>query len=51
MFMCTAEAADIAPPVSAMACIMMVASVIPRPAPPYCSGIAMPSQPPLAMAW
>ena len=33
-----------------MACIMMAASVMPRPAPPYSSGMQMPSQPSRAMA-
>ena len=36
-------------PDSAIACIMIAASVMPRPAPPYSSGMAMPSQP-LGMA-
>jgi hypothetical protein len=31
-------------------CIMMAASVTPSPAPPYSSGIAIPSQPPAATA-
>src|SRR5262245_37047451 len=39
-----------AAPDSAMACIMIAASVIPRPAPPYSSGMAMPSQPAAASA-
>ncbi len=50
MFMWMAEAALIAPRVFATVCIMMAASVTPRPAPPYSSGMAMPSQPPFAMA-
>src|SRR5262249_27002371 len=50
MFMCTADAPDIAAPDSAIACIIRAASVMPRPAPPYSSGIAMPSHPPSASA-
>ena len=50
MFMWMAEAALAPPPDSAIACIMTVASVIPNPAPPTASGIAIPSQPPCAMA-
>jgi len=34
-----------------MVCIMMAASVTPRFAPPYSSGMAIPSQPPSAIAW
>ena len=34
MFMCTAEAPENAAPDSAIACIMMAASVMPSPAPP-----------------
>ncbi len=45
-----AEAPDIAAPDSATACIMIAASVMPRPAPPYASGIAIPSQPASAIA-
>ena len=37
-------------PNSATACIRIAASVMPRPAPPYSSGMAMPSQLPSAMA-
>ena len=50
MFMCTAEAPDMPAPDSAMACIMMAASVMPSPEPPYASGMAMPSQPASASA-
>ena len=39
-----------AAPDSAIACIMIAASVMPRPAPPYSSGMAMPSQPACASA-
>ena len=45
-----AEAPDMQAPDSATACIRRVASVMPRPAPPYSSGMAMPSQLPSAMA-
>ena len=51
MFMCTADAPEKPAPDSAMACIITAASVMPRPEPPYSSGIAMPSQPSLASAW
>ena len=51
MFMCTAEAPEKPAPDSAIACIMIAASVMPSPAPPYASGMAMPSQPSLANAW
>jgi hypothetical protein len=51
MFMCTAEAPENPAPDSAIACIITAASVMPRPAPPYGSGIAMPSQPSRAIAW
>src|SRR2546423_10599688 len=52
MFICTAEAAAMPPPDSETACIMIAASVIPRPAPPDSDGIAMPSQPaPASAAW
>ena len=36
-------------PDSAIVCIMIAASVMPRPAPPYSSGMQMPSQPASAM--
>ena len=39
------EAAAMPPPDSATACIMIAASVMPSPAPPTSSGMAMPSQP------
>ena len=45
-----ADAAVMPPPASATACIMIAASVMPRPAPPTDSGMAMPSQPASAMA-
>lgn len=45
-----ALAAFIAPPERATSSARMVASVMPNPCPPYCSGMVMPSQPPLAMA-
>jgi hypothetical protein len=43
--MCTAEAPLIPAPDSAMACIMIAASVMPKPEPPNSVGVAMPSQP------
>ena len=45
-----ADAPDMQAPDSATACIRIAASVMPRPAPPYASGMAMPSQLPSAMA-
>lgn len=50
MFMCTADAPDSPAPLAAMVCIISAASVMPSPAPPYASGIAMPSQPLAASA-
>ena len=50
MFICSAEAPENAAPDSAMACIITAASAMPSPLPPYASGMAMPSQPPSAMA-
>ena len=50
MFMWIAEAPLIPAPEAAMVRIMIAASVMPSPAPPYRSGVAMPSQPPSAMA-
>ena len=50
MFMWIAEAPLIAAPDSATACIMIAASVIPSPAPPNASGMAMPSHLPFAIA-
>ena len=50
MLICTVEQAAKAPAECATSCIMIAASVTPRPAPPYSSGIAMPSQPPSAIA-
>ena len=44
------EAAVPPPPDSAMVCIITVASAIPRFAPPYRSGMHIPSHPSLAMA-
>ena len=40
----------LAAPVSVIACTMVAASVMPRPEPPYSSGMAMPSQPASAIA-
>jgi len=51
MFMCTADAPDRPAPVAEMVCIISAASLIPRPAPPYSSGMAMPSHPDSASAW
>ena len=50
MLMCIAEAPDMPAPDSAIACIMIAASVMPRPEPPYSSGMQMPSQPSSASA-
>ncbi len=50
MLMWTVEQAAKAPAEWPISCIMMQASVTPRPAPPYSAGMAMPSQPPSAMA-
>ena len=49
-FICTAEAPDMPAPDSAMVRIMIAASVMPRPEPPYSSGMQMPSQPASASA-
>ena len=49
-FMCTAEAPDMPAPDSAIVRIMIAASVMPRPEPPYSSGMQMPSQPASASA-
>ncbi|MCY1561871.1 hypothetical protein D9M68_991870 [compost metagenome] len=49
-FMCTAEAPDNPAPDPEMVSIISAASLIPRPAPPYSWGMAMPSQPSLASA-
>ncbi len=51
IFMCTADAPEKPAPDSAIVCIMIAASVIPSPAPPCDSGIAMPSHPSRASAW
>ena len=48
--MCTDDAADMPAPDWAIVCIMIAASVMPRPAPPYASAMRMPSQPPSASA-
>ncbi len=50
MLMCMVEQAANAPPELATVCIMMAASVMPRPAPPNSTGMAMPSQPASAIA-
>ena len=49
-FMCTAEAPDMPAPDSAIVRIMIAASVMPSPEPPYSSGMQMPSQPASASA-
>jgi hypothetical protein len=46
----TEDVAAMPPPWLATSCIMIAASVTPRPAPPYSSGMVMPSQPASAMA-
>ena len=51
MFMWIAEAPENPAPDSAIVCIMIAASMMPRPAPPCDSGIAMPSHPSRASAW
>jgi hypothetical protein len=48
--MCTDDAADMPPPDCAIVCIMIAASVMPRPEPPYASPMHMPSQPSSASA-
>ena len=50
IFMCTAEAPENPAPDCATACMTIAASVMPRPLPPYSSGIATPSQPASAIA-
>ncbi len=50
MLMWIADAALIPPDDRATACIRIAASVTPRSAPPYASGMAMPSQPASAIA-
>ena len=50
MFMWMAEAPPIPAPDAAIVRIMIAASVMPNPEPPYFSGVAMPSQPPSAIA-
>ena len=49
-FMCTAEAPDMPAPDSEIVRIMIAASVMPSPDPPYSSGMQMPSQPASASA-
>ena len=49
MVRCRAEQPFIAAPLRAISCSMTAASVMPRPPPPYSSGMARPSQPPSAM--
>ena len=44
-FMWTADAPDMPAPDSEIVRIMIAASVMPRPEPPYSSGMQMPSQP------
>jgi len=51
MLIWIADAALIPPDERATVCIMIAASVTPRSAPPYSSGMAMPSQPASAIAW
>ena len=46
---CTAEQPFIAAPLAAISWSMTAASVMPRPPPPYSSGIASPNQPPSAI--
>ena len=48
--MCTVEAAAMPPPWLATSFIMMAASVTPSPAPPYSSGMVIPSHPASAIA-
>ena len=48
--MWTVDAAAMPPPWLATSCIMIAASVTPSPAPPYSSGMVMPSQPASAIA-
>jgi hypothetical protein len=50
MLMCTVEQAAKAPAEAPIVCIMIAASVTPRPAPPYSGGMVMPSHPPSAIA-
>ncbi len=50
MLMWIAEQAAKVPAEEPTVCIITEASVTPRPAPPQSSGMAMPSQPPSAMA-
>ena len=44
------DAAAKPPPQAATSFIIVIASVTPRPEPPYASGMVMPSQPPSAIA-
>ena len=48
---CTGEAPDSPAPEAQIASSIRTASVTPRPAPPYASGMASPSQPASANAW
>jgi hypothetical protein len=50
MLMWMLEAPLMQAPDSSTVCMTIVASVTPRPAPPYSSGIAVPSQPASPMA-
>src|SRR6266700_2665470 len=50
MFMWIDEAPENPAPDAATSCIINAASLMPSPAPPYAVGMAMPSQPALAMA-
>ncbi len=50
MFMCTAEAPEKPAPDAAMVPIITAASAMPRPEPPYASGMQTPSQPSSASA-
>ena len=50
MFICTADAPVIPAPDSAMVCIIIAASEIPRLEPPYSTGMQIPSQPSFASA-
>ena len=50
MFMWIADAPESPAPVAEIVCIISAASVMPSPAPPCASGIAIPSQPASASA-
>ncbi|MNL00833.1 hypothetical protein D3C87_1212800 [compost metagenome] len=49
-FMWMADAPENPAPDADTVCMISAASVMPSPAPPYCSGMAMPSQPAPAIA-